>query len=141
MICFLGVSQANSFVENANLLYKASASQRARFYRNAFKAYDANKDGFVTSDEFANVDFETLPRSFASLVSLAMTEALSQFDNEHKNGNDHNKVRITFEDYEDALKRKLEQIYDKKSEFFSFLLNHRLHQLAYICVISPPYFS
>ena len=60
--------------------------------------------------------FETLTRSFASLVSLAMTEALIQFDNEHKNGIDHTKVRITFEDYKDALKRKLEQIYDKKSE-------------------------
>ena len=75
--------------------------------------------------------FETLTRSFASLVSLAMTEALIQFDNEHKNGIDHTKVRITFEVYKDALKRKLEQINEKKGVL---LINHRLHQLADICV-------
>ena len=45
-----------------------------------------------------------------------MTEALIQFDDELKNGIDHTKVGITLEDYKDALKRKLEQIYDKKSE-------------------------
>ena len=81
---------------------------KIRFYETSFKSFDANKDGFVTSDE--------LTRPFASLVSLAVTKALIQFDNEHKNGIDLTKVRITFEDYKDALKRKLEQIYDKKSE-------------------------
>ena len=125
MIFLLGFSQANhakKILENVNffgmakLLNQASEDHKIRFYESTFKSFDANKDGFVTSDEFDNVDFETLPRTFASLVSLAMTEALIQFDNEHKNGIDHNKVRITFEDYKDALKRKLEQIYDKKSE-------------------------
>ena len=91
---------------------------KIRFYETSFKSFDANKDGFVTSDEFTNVGFETLTRSFASLVSLAMTEALIQFDNEYKNGIDHTKVRITFEVYKDALKRKLEQINDEKRDPF-----------------------
>ena len=129
MIFLLGFSQANltkkiiennNFLGMAKLLNQASEDQKIRFYETSFKTFDENKDGFVTSDEFDNVDFETLPRNFASLVrvlsGLTMTEALIQFDNEHKNGIDHNKVRITFEDYKDALKRKLEQIYDKKSE-------------------------
>ena len=64
-----------------------------------------------------------------------MTEALIQFDNKHKNGFDLTKVGITFEDYKDALKRKLEQIpKTKKVNNFSFCLTTG-------CVISPPYFS
>ena len=123
MIFLLGFSQANltkkilentNFLGMAKLLNRASEDQKTRFYETSFESFDANKDGFVTSDEFDNVDFETLPRTFASLVSLAMTEALIQFDNEHKNGIDHTKVGITFEDYKDALKRKLEQTNDKK---------------------------
>ena len=125
MIFLLGFSQANltkkileniNFLGMAKLLNQASKDQKIRFYETSFKSFDANKDGFVTSDEFANVGFETLARPFADLVSLAMTEALIQFVIEYKNGIDHTKVRITFEDYKDALKRKLEQIYDKKSE-------------------------
>ena len=125
MIFLLGFSQANltkkiiennNFLGMAKLLNQVSEDQKIRFYETSFKSFDANKDGLVTSDEFDNVGSETLSRTYASLVSVAMTEALIQFDNEHKNGIDHNKVRITFEDYKDALKRKLEQIYDKSSE-------------------------
>ena len=129
MIFLLGFSQANltkkiiennNFLGMAKLLNQASEDQKIRFYETSFKTFDENKDGFVTSDEFDNVDFETLPRNFASLVrvlsGLTMTEALIQFDNEHKNGIDHTKVGITLEDYKDALKRKLEQIYGKIAE-------------------------
>ena len=45
-----------------------------------------------------------------------MTEALIQFEQEHENGIEPNKIGITLEDYKDALKRKFEQIYGKKSE-------------------------
>ena len=101
-----------------------------QFFKASFKLYDSNKDGFVTSDEFDNVDFGTLP--FNSLIRETMTEALIQFEQEHEtciflslraellfklcHEIPCNKIGITFEDYKDALKRKLEQIYGKKSE-------------------------
>ena len=44
-----------------------------------------------------------------------MTEALNQFEEEHEDGIDPTKIGITFEDYKNALKKKLEQIYDKKN--------------------------
>ena len=95
------------FLGMEKLLNQASEDQKIRFYETSFKSFDANKDGFVTSDEFT--DSNLFCDSFALIVSLAMTEALIQFDNKHKNGFDHTKVGITFEDYKDALNRKLEQ--------------------------------
>ena len=109
MICLLGVSQADSFVENANLLYKASASQRARFYRNAFKAYDANKDGFVTRDELDNRSSETLPNNlrFASLTNVGMSKALKKFDREDGK---LRQIGIDLEDYKRSMKKKLSEV-------------------------------
>ena len=109
MICLLGVSQADSFVENGNLLYKASPGQRARFYRNAFKSYDANKDGFVTRDEFDNVNSETLPNNlrFASLINVGMSKALKKFDRE---GGKWRQIGIDLEDYKRSMKEKLSEV-------------------------------
>ena len=92
----------------------ASEDQKMQFFKASFKLYDSNKDGFVTSDEFDNVDFGTLP--FNSLIRETMTKALIQFEQEHENGIKPNKIGITFEYYQDAMKRQLEQIYGKKSE-------------------------
>ena len=130
MICLVGVSQAKrTNLEMAKLLNQASEDQKIQFAKSSFELYDANKDGFVTSDEFHgfvtsdefdNMDFGILP--FKSLtISLpyireTMTEALIQFEQEHENGIEPTKIGITFEDYKDTLKRKLEQIYGKKSE-------------------------
>ena len=92
----------------------ASEDQKIQFFKASFKLYDSNKDGFVTSDEFDNVDFGTLP--FSSLIRETMTASLIQFEQGHENGIEPNKIGITFEDYKDTLKRKSEQIYGKKSE-------------------------
>ena len=91
-----------------------SEDLKIRFFKASFKLYDSNKDGFVTSHEFHNVYFGTLP--YNSLIRETMTEALIQFEQEHENGIEPNKIGITLEDYKDALKRKFEQIYGKKSE-------------------------
>ena len=113
MIFLLGVSQTNLSKENVNylqmakVLNQASEHERIKFFRSSFKSFDANRDGFVTSNEFNNVDFETLQLPFAYLASEAMTEALIQ---ENENGVDPTKIGITFEDYKDALKMRLEQI-------------------------------
>ena len=127
MICLLGVSQAhfetlvsypvvsktetkpNSFVENANILHKASPGQRARFYRNAFQAYDANKDGFVTRDELDNRSSETFPNNlrFASLVNVGMIMALKKFDRE---GGKLRQIGIDLEDYKRSMKKKLSEV-------------------------------
>ena len=127
MIFLLGVSQARNhpakkILENINfhgmakLLNQASEDQKIRFFKTSFESFDANKDGFVTSYEFGNVDSDTLKRPFTSLINEAMTEALNKFEQEHENGIDPTKIGITFEDYKNALKRKLEQTYGKKSE-------------------------
>jgi Ca2+-binding EF-hand superfamily protein len=113
MIFLLGVSQTNLSKENVNylqmakVLNQASEHERIKFFRSSFKSFDANRDGFVTSNEFNNVDFESLQLPFAYLASEAMTEALIQ---ENENGVDPTKIGITFEDYKDALKMRLEQI-------------------------------
>ena len=115
MIVLMGVSQANrTYLEMAKLLNQASEDQKIQFAKSSFELYDANKDGFVTSDEFDNVDFQTLP--FKSLIMETLMEALNQFEQEHENGIEPNKIGITLEDYKDALKRKFEQIYGKRSE-------------------------
>ena len=36
----------------AKLWNQASEDQKIRFYETSFKSFDANKDGFVTSDDF-----------------------------------------------------------------------------------------
>ena len=127
MICLLGVSQAhfetlvsypvvsktetkpNSFVENANILHKASPGQRARFYRNAYKSYDANKDGFVTRDELDNKNSETLPNNlrFASLTNVGMSIALKKFDRE---GGKLRQIGIDLEDFKRSMKKKLSEV-------------------------------
>ena len=120
MIILLRVSQTKPSKENidylqmANVLNQASEYQRITFFRNSFKSFDANKDGFVTSNEFNSVDFETSRRlPFAYLSNDAMAEVLIQ---KYENGIDPTKIGITFEDYKDALERKLEQINAKESE-------------------------
>ena len=97
-------------------LNQASEDQKIRFFKTSFESFDANKDGFVTSYEFGNVDSDTLKRPFTSLINEAMTEAFDKFEQEHENEIDPTKIGITFEDYKNALKRKLEQTYGKKSE-------------------------
>jgi hypothetical protein len=61
MIFLLGFSQANltkkilkniNFLGMAKLWNQASEDQKIRFYETSFKSFDANKDGFVTSDDF-----------------------------------------------------------------------------------------
>ena len=119
MIVLMGVSQANrTYLEMAKLLNQASEDQKIQFAKSSFELYDANKDGFVTSGEFDNADFRTLP--FNSLIRETMTEALIQFEQKHENGIEPIRIGITFEDYKDTLKRKLEQIYFKKVNNFSY---------------------
>jgi Ca2+-binding EF-hand superfamily protein len=111
----LEMAELNQASEDQKIeLNQATEDQKIRFFKASFKLYDANKDGFVTSDEFDNTDFGTLP--FNYLIRETMTEALIQFEQEHENGIEPTKIGITFEDYKDALKRKLERIYGKKSE-------------------------
>ena len=105
----------SNFLGMAKVLNQASEDMKIRFFKTSFKSYDENKDGFVTTDEFATTELEFKNRAFASLISWAMTEALKQFEEEHANGIDPTKIGIAFEDYKDALKRKLEQIYGKKN--------------------------
>ena len=71
--------QTNLELAELNL---ASEDQKMQFFKASFKLYDSNKDGFVTSDEFDNVDFGTLP--FNSLIRETMTETLIQFEQEHE---------------------------------------------------------
>ena len=46
------------FLGMEKLLNQASEDQKIRFYETSFKSFDANKDGFVTSNELNIVDFE-----------------------------------------------------------------------------------
>ena len=105
----------SNFLGMAKVLNQASEDMKIRFFKTSFESYDENKDGFVTTDEFATAELEFKNHAFASLISWAMTEALNQFEEEHENGIDPTKIGIAFEDYKDALKRKLEQIYGKKN--------------------------
>ena len=107
MIFLFGVSQANSFLENANLLHRATEAQRITFFRTSFKSYDANKDGFVTHEEFANVESETLPSAFASLINVGMRKALNKFDRE---GGKWRQIGIDLEDYKRSMKEKLGEV-------------------------------
>ena len=106
----------SNFLGMAKVLNQASEDMKIRFFKTSYKSYDENKDGFVTTDEFATAELEFKNHPFASLISWAMTEALNQFEEEHENGIDPTKIGITFEDYKEALKKKLEQTYGKKSE-------------------------
>jgi Ca2+-binding EF-hand superfamily protein len=105
----------SNFLGMAKVLIQASEDMKIRFFKTSFESYDKNKDGFVTTNEFATAELEFKNHSFASLISWAMTEALNQFEEEHENGIDPTKIGIKFEDYKDALKKKLEQIYGKKN--------------------------
>ena len=105
----------SNFLGMAKLLNQASEDMKIRFFKTSFESYDRNKDGFVTTDEFATAELEFKNHPFASLISWVMTEALNQFEEEHENGIDPTKIGIIFEDYKIALKKKLEQIYDKKN--------------------------
>ena len=117
MIFLLGVSQTNHSKENVNylqmakVLNQASEHERIKFFRSSFKSFDANKDGFVTSNEFNIVDFETTRLPFGYLANDAMAEVLR---------NDPTKIVITFEDYKDALESLVEQIRQKKWIIFPF---------------------
>ena len=105
----------SNFLGMAKVLNQASEDMKIRFFKTSFKSYDKNKDGYVTTNEFATAELEFKNHPFASLISWAMTEALNQFEAERENGIDSTKIGITFEDYKDALKKKLEQIYGKKN--------------------------
>ena len=113
MIFLLRGYQANSrkktltYFEIAKLLKtKASEDQKIKFVQISFKKADSNKDGFVTSKEFANTDFGNLRYKY--FVIGAMKKAFIQ---KHKDGNEPTGIRITFEDYKEALKRMQDQIY------------------------------
>merc|ERR550534_2562401 len=98
----------SNFLGMAKVLNQASEDMKIRFFKTSYKSYDKNKDGFVTTDEFATAELEFKNHAFASLISWAMTEALNQFEEDHENGIDPTKIGITFEDYKNALKKKLE---------------------------------
>ena len=104
--------QANSrkepltYFEIAKLLNRASDDQKIKFFQISFKKADENKDGFVTSKEFANTDFGTL--RYVNFVTGAMTKAFIQ---ELKNGIEPTGIKITFQDYKEAFKKMLDQIY------------------------------
>ena len=112
MIFLLRGYQANSrketltYFEIAKLLNRASDDQKIKFFQISFKKADANKDGFVTSKEFANTDFGTL--RYVNFVIGAMTKAFIQ---EQKNGIEPTGIKITFQDYKEAFKKMLDQIY------------------------------
>ena len=107
MIFLVGVSQTKRTNLELAELNRASEDQKIRFFKVSFGLYDSNQDGFVTSDEFDNADLGTLP--FTSLIRETMTEALIQFEQKHEKGIEPIKIRITFEDYKDTLKRKLKE--------------------------------
>ena len=112
MIVLLQGYQANSrkepltYFEIAKLLSRASEDQKIKFFQISFKKADANKDGFITSKEFANTDFGTL--RYVHFVIGAMTKAFIQ---EQKNGIEPARIKISFEDYKEAFKRMQDQIY------------------------------
>ena len=113
MIFLLRGYQANSrkktltYFEIAKLLKtKASEDQKIKFVQISFKKADKNTDGFVTYKEFANADFGTL--RYVNFVIGAMTKAFIQ---EQKNGIEPARIKITFEDYKEAFKRMLDQVY------------------------------
>ena len=120
MIFLVGVSRAKrtnlEMAKFRKLLNQASEDQKIQFLETSFESYDANDDGFVTSDEFDNMDCGNLyynSKVFClPYIREAITEALIQFEQE--NGIEPNKIGITFEDCKDALRRQLEQIYAKK---------------------------
>ena len=93
---------------------QASEDQMIKFFKISYKSYDENKDGFVTTDEYteksAKMELEFENHQFAPLISWGMTKALIQFEVKRENGIDTTKIGITFQDYQDALKKKLEQI-------------------------------
>ena len=123
MIFLLRGYQANSrkktltIFEIAKLLKtKASEDQKINFFQISFKLADSNKDRFVTFKEFANTDFGAL--RYKIFVVGAMTKAFIQ---KQKNGIEPARIKITFEDYKEAFKRMLDQVY-KHGEIHSGLI-------------------
>ena len=111
MIFLLRSYQANSrkepltYFEIAKLFKtKASEDQKIKFVQTAFNKADENKDGFVTSKEFAKTDFGNLRYKY--FVTGAMTKAFIQ---EQKN--EPANFKITFEDYKEAFEKMQDQIY------------------------------
>jgi hypothetical protein len=93
---------------------QAPEDQKIKFFKISYKSYDENKDGFVTTEEYEKMELEFENHPFASLISWGMTKALIQFEVKREHGIDTTKIGITIQDYQDALKKKLEQIYGKK---------------------------
>ena len=57
LIFLVAVSQAKRpHLEFFKLLNQASEDQKIQFLKTSFEFYDANNDGFLTSDEYDNVD-------------------------------------------------------------------------------------
>ena len=110
MIILLQVSQTKHSKENIDFFQmdQATEYQRIKFFWNSFKSFDANKDGFVTSNELYIVDFKTSQLPFVYLAIDTMTEILKQ---KYKVwGYYPTKIAVTFKDYKDAMERKLGQI-------------------------------
>ena len=80
MIILLQVSQTKPSKENIDFFQmdQATEYQRIKFFWNSFKSFDANKDGFVTSNELYIVDFKTSQLPFVYLAIDTMTEILKQ---------------------------------------------------------------
>ena len=97
------------FLGMEKLLNQASEDQKIQFAKSFFELYDANKDGFVTRDEFDNKNSETLPNNlrFASLTNVGMSIALKKFDLE---GGKSRQIGIDLEDFKRSMKKKLSEV-------------------------------
>ena len=107
------LTDTSTFLGMAKVLNQASEDMKIRFFKTSFKSYDENKDGFVTTDEYSKMELE-FGSGFDSLINWGMTKALIQFELNREKGIDTTKIGITFDDYQDALEKKLEHI-DGKS--------------------------
>ena len=98
---------------NFKEVIQAPEEGKIHFFKKSYKSYDENKDGFVTTDEYSKMELE-FGSGFDSLINWGMTKALIQFELNREKGIDTTKIGITFDDYQDALEKKLEHI-DGKS--------------------------
>ena len=113
MLSFLNAQPISKSIGSESQLNQAPEDMKIRFFKNSFEMVDTNKDGFITDDEFEKYGMVNSVQKFKSLVSGAMTEALMLFE-QKKNQNlvKKEKLGISFEDYTEVLKRKLQRIYD-----------------------------
>ena len=113
MLSFLNAQPISKSIGSESQLNQAPEDMKIRFFKNSFELVDTNKDGFITDDEFEKYEMVNSTQKFKSLVSGAMTEALMLFE-QKKNQTLVEKVKlgISFEDYTEVLKRKLQRIYD-----------------------------